>query len=143
MTRIYCMIPEHKDGEHGPECIPPAEPGNPELRLIRAIWGLCPDCDRTGDHTHPGYAAVMNTPGYLPWDDEPPVFEQPGDAWSWLANERRDAEDVIPGDGYSDTVDQLDAYASANHGPDTVYGSTPGYDGEHDLGIAYSVEEIP
>lgn len=51
--RVYCTNPEHGDGEHSPSCMPPADPANPELRLIRAIWGLCPVCDETGEHAHP------------------------------------------------------------------------------------------
>jgi hypothetical protein len=50
--RVYCTNPEHKDGEHTAACTPPAEPCNKELRLIRAIFGLCPDCDRTSRHDH-------------------------------------------------------------------------------------------
>jgi hypothetical protein len=79
-------------------------------------------------------------------DDDPPVFDSPRDAWSWLAERRRESEDFavdVTGDGgpYSSTVDELDAYASSEHGPDTIYGDTPGYDGDHDLGLAYSVTE--
>lgn len=48
----YCTVPEHQDGEHSAACLPPADPGNPELRLIRAIWGLCSICDETTEHEH-------------------------------------------------------------------------------------------
>ena len=48
---IYCTK-FHRDGEHDQSCIPPAEPKNKELRLIRAIWGLCPDCDNKEEHEH-------------------------------------------------------------------------------------------
>ena len=93
------------------------------------------------------YVAIMNTPGYMPWsDDEPAVFDTASDAWTYLADERREQEDqaAMVSDAeadspYSDTVNELDAEASANTGPGTVYGGTPGYDGDHDLGIAYSV----
>jgi hypothetical protein len=96
------------------------------------------------------YSATMNTPGYLPWSDEdPPVFDTPGEAWGHLADERRVQEDNAPfddtsptADTYSDTVDTLDAYASANHGEGTVYGDTPGHDSDHDLGVAYSVSVV-
>lgn len=94
------------------------------------------------------YLATVNVPGYLPMDDDPPVFDTPSDAWSYLADERRESEDAAPFDDtdpdaayYSDTVDELDAKASANAGPGTVYGDTPGYDGDHDLGLAYTVTE--
>lgn len=48
----YCTSPVHRDGEHNQSCMPPADPGNPELRLLRAIFGLCADCDRTDEHEH-------------------------------------------------------------------------------------------
>jgi hypothetical protein len=99
------------------------------------------------------YVATVNVPGYLPMDDEPPVFDTPGAAWGYLATERRDAEDnaeaadpngadvTETSSYYSETVDQLDANESAGAGPGTVYGDTPGYDGDHDLGLAYCVTE--
>lgn len=92
------------------------------------------------------YVAIMNTPGYMPWSDgEPAVFDSSADAWSYLADERREQEDsaamvTLDDFPYSDTVDDLDAQASANAGPGVVYDGTPGYDGSHDLGIAYSVD---
>lgn len=88
------------------------------------------------------FTAIINTPGYLPDSDDVPVFDTPGEAWAYLADERREAEDAFTfARDYSDTVNTLDAYATANHGEDVVYGPTPGYDGDHDLGIAYSVQE--
>lgn len=89
------------------------------------------------------YTVIMNTPGYLPWDDdEPPVFDTAREAWSYLAEQRRSQEDdSTDSDTYSDTVDTLEMRA-VNGGDGTVYGSTPGYDGDHDLGVAYSVTEV-
>jgi hypothetical protein len=94
------------------------------------------------------YIATMNTPGYLPQDDGVHVFDTPAEAWSYLATERREAEDNdeteyedAEGD-YSDVVDELDAYESCDHGSGTVHGYTPGYDGTHDLGIAYTVTQV-
>lgn len=49
---MYCTIPAHQDSEHDASCLPPADRNSPELRLIRAIWGLCGACDRTDDHDH-------------------------------------------------------------------------------------------
>lgn len=93
------------------------------------------------------YVAIINTPGYLPMDDEPPVFGTPGAAWAYLADVRRqdeDSQEYAPSplslDYYSETVHQLDAYAQTNHGEDTVYGDTPGSESDHDLGLAYSVQ---
>lgn len=100
------------------------------------------------------YTATVNTPGYLPSsDDGPAVFDTASDAWTYLADARRSQEDEVEfadpagadiretNSYYSETVDKLDAYASAGHGPDTVYGATPGYGGSHDLGVAYTVTE--
>lgn len=33
-----------------PKHLPPADPDNPETRLLRAIFGACPDCDETDPH---------------------------------------------------------------------------------------------
>lgn len=97
------------------------------------------------------YVATINVPGYLPMDDDPPVFESIKAAWEWLAQERQREEDAaeMPGDSYSGTVLALEAMANATMADGTpyqrrgtVYGSTPGYDGNHDLGLAYSVTEV-
>lgn len=102
------------------------------------------------------FLATMNTPGYLPWDDDPPTFETAGDAWDYLAQQRREQEDqaeYVREDGadvfdtnsyYTDTVQELDAKASANAGPDTVYGHTIECDGDGPgcLYIAYNVTEV-
>lgn len=98
------------------------------------------------------YLATINTPGYLPMDDDPPVFETAEGAWEYLADERKRGEDDTEevDDGYSATVNILeqaatgtmDAFSNAGlaeDGTGTVYGNTPGYEGEHDLGLAYSV----
>lgn len=100
------------------------------------------------------YVATMNTPGYLPMDDEPPVFATPEEGWNYLEDERRRGEDDYADpsfEGYSETLNILETLAegttaareNAGVDPDTgtgtVYGATPGYDGDHDLGIAYSV----
>lgn len=47
-----CTNPDHQDGDHGIECMPPADPAWPELRLLRAIYGLCPNCDIEDEHEH-------------------------------------------------------------------------------------------
>ena len=87
------------------------------------------------------FIATMNTPGYLPWsDDEPPLFETSTEAWEFLADERERQEDDAE---ESDTYYVLRGYMHTGHGADVVYGDTPDYDGSHDLGIAYSVVELP
>lgn len=101
------------------------------------------------------YEATVNTPGYLPEADEPALFETVREAWEYLADERREAEDAAweadleTAEGYSATVNTLEQFsrgqfepslgASDDDGTGVVYGTTPGYDGDHDLGKAYSV----
>lgn len=61
----YCTVLGHKMGDHDQACVPAAVPGNPELRLFRAIMGLCPDCNRTEEHEHPdGYDPDPDHPGF-------------------------------------------------------------------------------
>jgi hypothetical protein len=91
------------------------------------------------------YVAIVNTPGYLP-DDEPVKFDTASEAWAYLADERMRDEHEHDGT-LSSVYAELDARANrtAADGTNvarsgTVYGDTPGYDGDHDLGIAYSVE---
>lgn len=99
------------------------------------------------------YLATINTPGYLPWDDDPPTFDTPREAWAYLAEARIRAEDdliwsVGEDDGYSGTVNTLESLSNGTlgfeevgdgDGTGSVHGDTPGYDGDHDLGLAYSV----
>ncbi len=98
-----------------------------------------------------GFLATINVPGYLPVEDEPHVFETAHEAWQYLMNERMADEDAaeVPGLGYSITVTRLSdrmvdsaADGTSWDGTDTYYGDTPGYDGDHDLGLAYSVTEV-
>lgn len=92
------------------------------------------------------YVAYISVPGYMPIDDDPPVFDEAAAAWSYLADERKREEDDVSGDGYSETVAELELQAargeSATAG--TVYGPTPGrdVDDSHDLGLAYSVDAV-
>lgn len=104
------------------------------------------------------FVATVNVPGYLPMSDDRPVFDTARAAWDYLAQDRERAED----DGvdeetdapYSETHALLGALGTAAHwqdgapmelgniGPDgtgVIYGDTPGYDGSHDLGLAYCV----
>ena len=106
------------------------------------------------------YVATINVPGYLPMDDEPPAFDTAREAWWHLYHERCDSDwlDVdLPTEGHdhnpyplcpvcsevedTETADELGRMAMAGE-VGTVYGPTPGYEGEHDLGLAYSVTFI-
>lgn len=119
------------------------------------------------------YIATINVPGYLPTDDDPPVFDTAAEAWWYLYHERceadRDALPAVPehdcpwrgnplgapfcavcddadNDHDSETAEKLARQAKTDLICDfervgTVYGDTPGYTGDHDLGLAYSVTE--
>lgn len=96
--------------------------------------------------TYTQYEAIINVPGYSPMADEPAIFETAQDAWTYLADERQREEDDAyeEGDGteYSETLSTLRDLAKADLAvPGVVYGDTPGYDGNHDQGLAYSVVE--
>lgn len=80
------------------------------------------------------YEAWINTPGYLPHDDEPSIFDTPAEAWEWLAERRtHHAEQVEDYD--DDAAERLREQRT----PHAVYVGTPGYHGEHDLGLVYTV----
>lgn len=89
-----------------------------------------------------GFLATINVPGYVPMDDDPPVFDTASEAWAYLADERSFGEDngSDPDDGA--TLHRLREYAVEGVGPDVVHGGTPGYDGSHDLGLAYCVTAV-
>lgn len=110
------------------------------------------------------FVATINTPGYLPQADEPATFDTAAAAWAYLADERaRDEDgaclDTVYLDGNSETYDELAALGEPAHwtkdepatdwlrengvaldGTGTVWGSTPGCDEDHDLGLYYSVD---
>ena len=95
------------------------------------------------------YVATVNVPGYLPMDDEPAVFGSILDAWGYLADERMHGEEDgacfrehgcqwAPGKPYTSTVQEIQTMTTVG----TVKGDTPGYHGDHDLGLAYSVSVV-
>jgi hypothetical protein len=49
--KSYCTK-GHGYGEHDASCLPPADRHDPELRLLRAIFGLCSLCDVAEPHSH-------------------------------------------------------------------------------------------
>lgn len=110
------------------------------------------------------YVATINTPGYLPMSDEPAEFSTAAEAWWWLYHERCDHERDNPCDLCDDTMShgpsgdcdddtetgqalaKMARWAGGGMVTDseavgTVYGPTPGYRGDHDLGLAYTVAE--
>lgn len=89
------------------------------------------------------YTAIMNKPGYLPdTADALPVFDTIREAWDYLRGEYIEAvNDADPSDLLDDVVDQF--ATKWNHEVvGTIIAPTPGYDGDHDLGMAYSVMGI-
>jgi hypothetical protein len=103
------------------------------------------------------FSTAINTPGYMPWDDSTTEFDTAREAWDYLLDSRRDQEDdaimagLGTGDGYSETLNRLEQAADGQwddlgldplDGQGTIYGDTPGYDGDHDLGLAYSVIDL-
>lgn len=105
------------------------------------------------------YVATINTPGYLPWDDDPPVFDTAREAWDYLLDRRRELEDTafemdLQSDGYSATFNTLEtlvggtmaAYENAGldpiDGTGSIHADDPTYDGDHPLGLVYSVTEV-
>jgi hypothetical protein len=105
------------------------------------------------------FEAISNVQGYSPMADEPIYFRSAREAWDWHASERERAEDSAYNDGgsqeYSETHAALAKLADEANWPDerftltepavntdgtgTLYGDTPGYGGDHDLGVAYCV----
>ena len=108
------------------------------------------------------YLTKINVPGYLPEGDDHDVFDTAHEAWRSLAERRQQEEDDADENGlsdYSDTYETLVKLADLGprygtwfndlglpvtnaDGSGTVYGGTPGYEGDHDLGTAYSVVRI-
>lgn len=86
------------------------------------------------------YVATINTPGYLPVDDDPPTFEMIKDAWEWLATEREHQCEMAECQ-HGDCRHAITAMLNQDR-CGSVHAHTPGYDGDHDLGLAYSVDPV-
>jgi len=88
------------------------------------------------------FKAIINIPGYLPQNDETIEFETCAEAWAYLRDERiRDLDDPMNDedeDGIDSALEEMEGLMS-EPSVCTVYGRTPGYEGDHDLGVAYSV----
>lgn len=91
----------------------------------------CPRCAAENACEQDRYVVVENTPGYLPEDDDPPVFHTYSDAVAY-ANERADEYEHDP-DGRYD-VDR--SYASSEN---TYCVVVHDCDREHDLGRVIEV----
>lgn len=89
------------------------------------------------------YVATINVPGYLPMDDDPATFDTPSEAWQYLVSEIERSWDDYPEDANGACVEahtQLHNLDQSKAG--VVYAPTPGYEGDHDLGLAYCVTEV-
>ena len=89
------------------------------------------------------YVATINTPGYLPTDDDPPVFDTAREAWEYLESEFRGSMETLA--FYTEiqmaVADEFIRFQTAG-AIGSVFTTTPGYDGDHDLGLSYSVSEV-
>lgn len=93
--------------------------------------------------TPAAYAATVNVPGYLPTDDDPPVFDTAREAWQYLVAVVDCSWDDYPEDENGAAVEAHTQMHNINQGePGVVYAPTPGYDGSHDLGLAYCVSVV-
>lgn len=87
------------------------------------------------------YVATINVPGYMPDDMEPAVFDTARDAWQYLVGEVDQAWDYYAGDDNGACLEAHTALHNIDQNrPGVVYAPTPGYYGDHDLGLAYSVD---
>lgn len=92
------------------------------------------------------YAAIINTPGHLPDSDEsPPIFDTAEEAWLYLWEEYDRAADETEalrydGDAHERMYRLAYGYDDPSEGTITV--PTPGYEGDHDLGLAYTVTGV-
>jgi hypothetical protein len=83
--------------------------------------------------------ATVSVPGYLPMDDDPPTFMDAADAWAYLAEER---QRQVEEEDQDETLETLTGMAGGGAQLGSVVGPTPGYTGDHDLGLVYAVREV-
>lgn len=92
------------------------------------------------------FVAIINVPGYLSEQDELPEFDDMSEAWRFLLDQRvSDLDDPMNDEApeaHEDSACQEMEGMIESPRLGSVYGFTPGYDGDHDLGLAYSVVEV-
>jgi hypothetical protein len=114
------------------------------LPLYLVTWdnGDSPDRYTAAQLAPVRYTVIINTPGYLSEQDDVPVFETTEEAWQYLVSEVERAWDSYENDPQGACVDAHTQMHNLDQSkPGTVYAGTPGYGGDHDLGVAYSVVE--
>lgn len=88
------------------------------------------------------YMALTNIPGYLSENDDPPVFDTAREAWQYLVSEVDRSWDEYPSDSNGACIDAHSQLSLVDQSkPGSITAPTPGYEGTHDLGIAYCVVE--
>lgn len=88
------------------------------------------------------FFALVNVPGYLPTEEDPPEFDTPREAWQYLVGEVKRSWDDNPEDTNGACVEAHTQMHNIDQDkPGVVFAPTPGYDGDHDQGLAYSVQE--
>jgi hypothetical protein len=108
--------------------------------LVTALGAKAIEIYENEDGDGPTWLAIINVPGYVP-TQEPAEFDSPREAWEYLVEERRRQEQEDYADEkFSDVVEKLNLQAEAEVPTvGVVYGETPGYDGNHDQGLVYTV----
>lgn len=88
------------------------------------------------------YIAGTNTPGCMPDPDALVEFDNPRDAWQHLVDECDRAWDDYPNDPNGACVEAHTLLSLQNWDvPGDLLTKTPGYDGNHDLGTVWFVQE--
>ncbi len=91
----------------------------------------------------PKYTATIHVPGYMPMDDEPYLYDTPREAWKDLADRIEQSWDNYPED---ENEAILEAHTELHNidqdQPGGFWAPTPGYEGKHDLGLNYEVNEV-
>lgn len=103
--------------------------------------------ERAGGDPVTTYVATISRPGCLPDSDgEPQTFDTVREAWDHLADELAywqlaywDADSEEAQDGIAEVLVAMGEAGEAGV-LGTIYGPTPGYDGAHDLGLAWTVD---
>jgi hypothetical protein len=67
----FAVTTDTRTGEKAALPVPRADPASSPVRLMRAIFGACPDCDRTDEHEHTPRAMPPRLAGRAFWCGDP------------------------------------------------------------------------